>query len=239
LFLCEPEILIFTREYIRIRVKLIKNQDIMKRMLLSVFVSFFLMVPFFVFSQTGEILLTAPGLKSGKPLMQALSERSSNREYSERELSEEHLSGLLWAACGINRPESGKRTAPSARNWQDVQVYVFMKQGIYLYDEAGHKLVPVVTGDHRKASGMQDFVEKAPVNLVYVSDYDRMKEAQDKSLYSGMSTGYISQNVYLYCASEGLNTVMRASVDREVLHKLMNLKPSQHVVGAQSVGYRP
>jgi len=239
LFLCEPEILIFTREYIRIRVKLIKNQDIMKRMLLSVFVSFFLMVPFFVFSQTGEILLTAPGLKSGKPLMQALSERSSNREYSERELSEEHLSGLLWAACGINRPESGKRTAPSARNWQDVQVYVFMKQGIYLYDEAGHKLVPVVTGDHRKASGMQDFVEKAPVNLVYVSDYDRMKEAQDKSLYSGMSTGYISQNVYLYCASEGLNTVMRASVDREVLHKLMNLKPSQHVVGAQSLGYRP
>ncbi|HOI88603.1 MAG TPA: SagB/ThcOx family dehydrogenase [Lentimicrobium sp.] len=211
----------------------------MKRMLLSVFVSFFLMVPFFVFSQTGEILLTAPGLKSGKPLMQALSERSSNREYSERELSEEHLSGLLWAACGINRPESGKRTAPSARNWQDVQVYVFMKQGIYLYDEAGHKLVPVVTGDHRKASGMQDFVEKAPVNLVYVSDYDRMKEAQDKSLYSGMSTGYISQNVYLYCASEGLNTVMRASVDREVLHKLMNLKPSQHVVGAQSLGYRP
>jgi len=74
---------------------------------------------------------------------------------------------------------------------------------------------------------------------VYVSDYDRMKEAQDKSLYSGMSTGYISQNVYLYCASEGLNTVMRASVDREVLHKLMNLKPSQHVVGAQSLGYRP
>ena len=211
----------------------------MKKLLFSVFVSLFLMVPFFSFSQAGEIRLPAPGLKSGKPLMQALSERSTNREFSEKELSAEHLSGLLWAACGINRPESGKRTAPSARNWQDVQVYVFLKEGIYLYDESGHKLIPVAKGDHRKASGMQDFVEKAPVNLVYVSDYDRMKEAHDKSLYSGMSAGYISQNVYLYCASEGLNTVMRASVDREAMHKLMNLKPSQHVVGAQTVGYRP
>jgi len=215
-----------------------KKLFVMKELFFSVLFAFSLMTPDFVFSQEGEIPLSAPDLKSGKPLMQALSERSSHREFSEEMLSHEHLSGLLWAACGINRPESGKRTAPSARNWQDVQVYVFLKEGIYLYDEAGHKLVQVVAGDHRKASGMQDFVEKAPVNLVYVSDYDRMKEAQDKSLYSGLSTGYISQNVYLYCASEGLNTVMRAMVDREAMHSLMKLKPSQHVVGAQTVGYR-
>lgn len=211
----------------------------MKKLIFTIALSMGMMFTNFSNGQTTEILLVRPDLKSGKPLMAALNERSSHREFSKKELSQEHLSGLLWAACGINRPETGKRTAPSARNWQDVQVYVFLNTGIYLYDEAGHKLILQVAGDHQKASGMQDFVEKAPVNLVFVSDYDRMKEAQDKSLYSGMSTGYISQNVYLYCASEGLNTVMRASVNRDALHTLMNLRPEQHVVGAQTVGYRP
>jgi SagB-type dehydrogenase family enzyme len=198
-----------------------------------------ILFPGILIAQSTDIQLEKPDLNSGKPLMAALSERSSHREFSERELSNEHLSGLLWAACGINRQESGKRTAPSARNWQDVQVYVFLKSGIYLYQEAGHKLVLIREGDHRLAAGSQDFVAKAPVNLIFVSDYNRMKEATDKELYAGLSTGYISQNAYLYCASEGLNTVVRASVDREALHKLMELKTEQHVVAGQTVGYKP
>ncbi len=209
----------------------------MKRNLFSLFLTLNLIFPLFSMSQTAEIRLVKPDRSGGMPLMQALNLRSSNREFNGKSLTSEHLSGLLWAACGINREEIAKRTAPSALNWQDVQVYVVMKEGIYLYHEADHALIPVVEGDHRKATGMQDFVEKASVNLVYVSDYGRMKNPPDKSLYAGLSTGFIAQNVYLYCASEGLNTVFRASVDREALHKLMKLKPEQHIVGAQSVGY--
>ncbi|MFH1120186.1 MAG: SagB/ThcOx family dehydrogenase [Bacteroidota bacterium] len=192
-------------------------------------------------AQQADITLSKPDLNSGKPFMAALNERSSHREFSEKELSPEHLSGLLWAACGINRPETGKRTAPSAMNWQDVQVYVFLKTGIYLYKEDEHKLVLIKEGDHRSTAGSQDFVAGAPVNLVYVSDYSRMTKARDsdKEFYSGINTGFISQNVYVYCASEGLNTVVRASVDREAVHKEMGLEPEQHVIVAQTVGYKP
>jgi len=192
-------------------------------------------------AQSTDIILSKPDLNSGKPLMSALSDRSSAREFNEMDLSHEHLSGLLWAACGINRPESGKRTAPSAMNWQDVQVYVFLKTGIYFYNEKDHKLVLIVEGDHRAAAGSQDFVAKAPVNLIYVADYSRMTKAseEDMEFYSGINTGFISQNVYLYCASESLNTVVRAWVDRDALHKLIGLKPIQHVVAGQTVGYRP
>lgn len=213
--------------------------DQVKNIFYSILLLTGLFIPGISIAQSTDIQLDKPDLNSGKPLMATLNERSSHREFSSKELSKEHLSGLLWAACGINRPENGKRTAPSARNWQDVQVYVFLKSGIYLYHEAAHKLVLIREGDHRVAAGSQDFVSEAPVNLIFVSDYDRMKEASDKELYSGLSTGYISQNVYLYCASEGLNTVVRASVDRDALHKLMELKPEQHVVAAQTVGYKP
>ena len=126
-------------------------------------------------------------------------------------------------------------------NWQDVQVYVFLKTGIFFYNEKDHKLVLIVEGDHRAAAGSQDFVAKAPVNLIYVSDYSQMTKAseEDMEFYSGINTGFISQNVYLYCASESLNTVVRAWVDRDALHKLIGLKPKQHVVAGQTVGYRP
>jgi SagB-type dehydrogenase family enzyme len=173
--------------------------------------------------------------------MQALNERSSHREFSAKELAMDHLSGLLWAACGINRAESGKRTAPSAHNWQDVQVYVFLNSGIYLYKEMNHELELVLDGNHQAAAGLQDFVPTAPVNLVYVADYAKMEGADTsrRDFYGGINTGFISQNVYLYCASQQLNTVVRAMVDRDALHKLMKLRPEQHVVVAQSVGYKP
>ena len=173
--------------------------------------------------------------------MTALMERSSHREFHSRQLSEEHLSGLLWAACGINRPESAKRTAPSSMNFQDVQLYVFMQSGIYLYNEVNHALLLVKEGDYRANAGKQDFVATAPVNLVLVSDYSRMDKAEekDKEFYSAIDAGFISQNIYLYCASEGLNTVVRAYIDRENLHQLMQLKPEQHVIVSQTVGYKP
>ncbi|MBK6347057.1 MAG: SagB/ThcOx family dehydrogenase [Bacteroidales bacterium] len=213
----------------------------MKKFFLSILTLLILMFPAICPAQETDIQLSKPDMSSGKLLMTVLNERSSHREFSDRELSPEHLSGLLWAACGINRAETGKRTAPSAMNWQDVQVYVFLKKGIYLYKEEEHKLVLIKEGDHRASAGSQAFVAGAPVNLVYVSDYNRMTKAteSDKTFYSGINTGFISQNVYLYCASEGLNTVVRAYIDRDAVHKLMNLKPEQHVVVAQTVGYKP
>jgi SagB-type dehydrogenase family enzyme len=216
------------------------NTDPVKNIFYSILLTGIL-IPGISIAQSADIQLEKPDLNSGKPLMAALSERSSHREFSERELSKEHLSGLLWAACGINRAESGKRTAPSAMNWQDVQVYVFLKSGIYLYNEKEHRLALIKDGDHRVSAGSQDFVATAPVNLIYVSDYSRMTKAseENKEFYSGINTGFISQNAYLYCASEGLNTVVRAYVDREALHKLMELKPEQHVVAGQTVGYKP
>ncbi|MDY0103356.1 MAG: SagB/ThcOx family dehydrogenase [Lentimicrobium sp.] len=188
-----------------------------------------------------SIKLPKPDLNGEMTLMQALNERSSHREFSANELTMDHLSGLLWAACGINRTESGKRTAPSAHNWQDVQVYVFLNSGIYLYNEKSHSLEFILEGNHQAAAGLQDFVPTAPVNLVYVADYAQMEGTDTSRLefYGGINTGFISQNVYLYCASQQLNTVVRAMVDREALHELMKLRPEQHVVVAQSVGYKP
>ena len=188
-----------------------------------------------------NIKLPEPNKQGGMPLMQALNERSSHREFSAKELTMDHLSGLLWSACGINRADLGKRTAPSARNWQDVQVYVFLNSGIYLYNEKNHELELILEGNHQSAAGVQDFVATAPVNLVYVADYAKM-EGKDESLrdfYKGINTGFISQNVYLYCASQQLNTVVRAMVDGDAMHKLMKLRPEQTVVVSQSVGYRP
>jgi SagB-type dehydrogenase family enzyme len=213
----------------------------MKHFFYCIFLVSGIFIPGISIAQSTDIELLKPDLNSGKPLMAALNERSSHREFSEKDLTHEQLSGLLWAACGINRTESGKRTAPSAMNWQDVRVYVFLKSGIYLYEENTHKLLLIKEGDHRGAAGSQDFVAAAPVNLIYVSDYSLMKKASEKDLefYSGINTGFISQNVYLYCASEGLNTVVRAYVDREALHLLIGLKPEQHVVVGQTVGYRP
>lgn len=192
-----------------------------------------------IFAQ--NIKLPEPDKKGGMPLMQALNERSSHREFNAKELTMDHLSGMLWAACGISRAESGKRTAPSARNWQDVQVYVFLNSGIYLYHEKNHELELILKGNHQAAAGLQDFVPTAPVNLVFVADYAKMEGADSTqyNFYKGINTGFISQNVYLYCASQELNTVVRAMVDRDAMHKLMKLSREQHVVAAQSVGYRP
>lgn len=189
--------------------------------------------------ELSRIELPAPDTAGGLPLMKALSLRSTSREFSERELPVQVISDLLWAASGINRPESGKRTAPTARNRQEIDIYVATAKGLYLYDPKAHALEPVLAGDIRALTGRQDFVATAPVNLVYVADYSRMGDGpmEMKKFYGATDTGFIGQNVYLYCASAGLVTVVRGSVDRDALAEAMGLGENQAVILAQTVGY--
>jgi SagB-type dehydrogenase family enzyme len=187
-------------------------------------------------AQTVE--LPKPQMTGGRPLMEVLKDRRSQRSFSTKPLPPQVLSNLLWAACGVNRPD-GRRTAPSAVNWQEVDVYVATSDGLYLFDAKAHALKLVVAKDLRAQTGGQPFVGQAPVNLVYVADYARMGRGsdRDKDFYAAADTGFISQNVYLFCASEGLATVVRGSVDKAALGTAMGLRPEQHVTLAQTVGY--
>jgi SagB-type dehydrogenase family enzyme len=184
------------------------------------------------------VKLPAPQTDGGRPLMQVLKDRKSTRDFGPGSLSPQTLSNLLWAAFGINRPD-GHRTAPSAMNWQEVSIYVATAEGVYVYDAKDNALNPVLAGDIRAATGTQPFVKDAAVNLIYVSDHSKIGSAasSDVELYTAADVGFISQNVYLYCASEGLVTVVRGSVDRPVLAKILKLQPQQKIILAQSVGY--
>lgn len=184
------------------------------------------------------ILLPPPQLDSGRPLMQVVKDRRSARAFSPKPLPTQVLANLLWAAFGVNRQDSGGRTAPSASNSRDMDIYVATADGLFLYDAKGHKLQPVLGEDIRALAGRQAFVKDAPVNLIYVSDLAKMKAAaEDREFYAGAHAGFIGQNVYLYCASEGLATVVRASIDRPALARRMGLRPEQKITLAQSVGY--
>ena len=184
------------------------------------------------------VQLPPPQTSGGRPLMQVLSERKSTREFGPGDLSPQQLSNLLWAGFGINRPD-GRRTAPSAMNWQEIAVYVATKEGVYIYNAEPNGLELVVAGDFRAATGTQPFVKDAAVNLVYVSDMAMTGDASspDAPMYSAADVGFIAQNVYLYCASEGLATVVRGSVDKPALAKILKLQPNQKIILAQSVGY--
>jgi SagB-type dehydrogenase family enzyme len=185
------------------------------------------------------IQLPPPQTDIGKPLMQALKLRQSSRSFDKKPLPVQELSNLLWAADGINRPESGKRTAPSARNWQEVDIYVALPEGVYLYNAKDHVLDPVLAKDLREATGVQDFVKDAPVNLVYVADYARMSKVSDddRRLLSGADVGCIVQNVYLYCASQGLAVVVRAGVNRAAFSEALKLRAEQKIILGQTVGF--
>jgi SagB-type dehydrogenase family enzyme len=184
------------------------------------------------------IQMPKPDTTGGKPLMQALKERKTSRSFSEKKLPDQVLSNILWAAFGVNRPD-GHRTAPSARNWQEIDIYVATEVGLYLYEARTHSLRRVLPDDLRAATGMQDFVGKAPVNLVYVADLDKVggQASDDRDLFVAADCGFIAQNVYLFCASEGLSTVVRGMVDREKLAKAMKLRLAQKILLAQTVGY--
>ncbi|HEX2868990.1 MAG TPA: nitroreductase family protein [Ignavibacteriales bacterium] len=190
-------------------------------------------------AQDKIVKLPAPQKDTGKPLMKALNLRQSNRTFNPEALSMQHLSNLLWAAFGINRPESGKRTAPSARNWQEVDVYAATKDGMFLYNAKDHSLIQVSGEDLRPLTGKQDFVRDAPLNLVYIADVSKTggSSGDEGLIFMGADCGFIAQNVYLYCASEGLNVVVRGMVDRDALTKKLNLKPEQRIMLSQTVGY--
>lgn len=184
------------------------------------------------------IALPAPRKDGGKPLMQALALRRSTREYADRALPREVLSDLLWAANGVNRP-SGDRTAPYWRHIMLIDIYAAMADGLWLYDPAHHVLIKRSNEDIRAKTGDQPFVGSAPLNLVYVAHGERMPRITPdaKLLYGSADACFIGQNVYLYCASEGLACVFRGSFDAKVLSDAMTLGYGQFVTFAQSVGY--
>ncbi|MGZ3241089.1 MAG: nitroreductase family protein, partial [Burkholderiaceae bacterium] len=189
--------------------------------------------------ESATLALPTPQTTGGKPLMQALKERHTSREFKSDPLPQQLLSNLLWAAFGINRPADGGRTAPSAHGAQDISIYVVTADSVRIYDAANNLLRMVLAKDIRALTGRQSFVKDAPVNLVYVADFEKFPRDSeaDRIFYSAADAGFISQNVYLYCASEGLATMVRAYIDKPALAKAMLLKPSQHIVIAQSVGY--
>ena len=188
---------------------------------------------------TPAIGLPPPETVGGMPLMQALKARHSTREFADRALPPQLLSNLLWAANGVNRPHSGKRTAPSARDWREIDVYVVTADDVFRYDPPTHTLQRVAAGDVRALTGVQDFVATAPLNLVYVADLDRMHDAdaEQQARFGAADAAFIAQNVYLFCASAGLATVVRGLFDPAALGKALRLGSRQRILLAQTVGY--
>ncbi len=184
------------------------------------------------------LALPPPRSEGGQALTAALKLRRSTREYSDRPLPQQVLSDLLWAAFGINRP-SGDRTAPYWRHVMVIDIYLAMADGVRLYDPKAHALLPHLKEDIRAKTGLQDFVATAPLNLVYVAHGERMTDvsAEERRLYASVDTGFIGQNVYLFCASEGLATVFRGAVDYPKLARGLRLPDQQFVTFAQTVGY--
>ncbi|MBN1633003.1 MAG: SagB/ThcOx family dehydrogenase [Ignavibacteria bacterium] len=191
-----------------------------------------------VTEHTQSIRLPDPVKTGGMPLMEALQNRKSSRTFSGKKIEMQMLSNLLWAANGVNRNESGKRTAPTANDTRAMDIYVIMEDGAYLFNPDEHSIEQISDKDLREFAGRQDFVKKAPLNLIYVSDYSKLKTGSEKEIYSGSHAGFIGQNVYLFCASAGLNTVVRAWVDKDVLKKEMNLKEDAHIILAQTIGFQ-
>lgn len=200
-----------------------------------------------LFLSTGSILLGAgpaaiqlppPQTDGGKPLMQALKDRQTVREFSPRPLPRQLLSNLLWAGFGINRPPIAHRTAPSAMNSQEIDLYLATAEGVFLYDPKANCLQPVLGEDIRLKTGGQDFIKAAPVALLFVADLARLSKAApaDRERYAWVDCGYISQNIYLFCASEGLATVVH-ELSRGPLKEALKLRPEQSVILAQAVGF--
>ncbi len=185
------------------------------------------------------IPLPPPQTTGGMPLMQALQARHSSRDFSPSPLPAQVLSDLLWAAQGVNRPQTGKRTAPSARDWREIDIYVTRADGVFIYEPDTHALRKVLAGDVRKLTGRQDFPAEAPLNLVYVADARRMPDADapQREFYAAADSGFIAQNVYLFCASSGLAVVVRGALDKEALAVALGLEPRQWITLAQTVGY--
>lgn len=188
--------------------------------------------------ETDTVALPPPQLSGELRLLHALQRRRSTRAFLPEPLPLETVSALSWAAFGINRRDTGGRTAPSAHNWQEIDIYAVLPEGSYRFDANASQLLLVKAGDLRALTGTQDFVASAPLNLVYVADFARMRDARDeeRSFLAGADAGCIAQNVYLYCACAGLATVVRGLIDRRRLAAALGLARTQRIALAQSVG---
>jgi len=182
------------------------------------------------------ITLLNPDKERGLPVMKALDVRASVREWSSQQLSLEDLSDLLWAANGVNRPAEGKRTASSSTNAQDIDIYAFTEDGIFLYDAKNHFLNPLVSGDHRDLPGLTD----APLNFVLITDISRYRYGDDADRlgWARINCGIVSQNISLFCAGTGLKTRPRASCPgADKIRELLKLSDTQHILLNHPLGY--
>lgn len=191
------------------------------------------------------IKLPSPQINLPFPLMKALEMRRSKRRWQDTQVSLQNLSNLLWAACGITVKETStsksKRTSPSATNCQEIKIYIALESGLYLYNEEEHILVSKAEKDIRSFIGTQKMMQSAPVGLIFVADYSRMKlylgkDENRKLFVAGTDTGYISENIYLYCAASNLSTVILGLVNRKELENIMQLGENEKVVYTQVVG---
>lgn len=183
--------------------------------------------------------LPPPWKEGGKPLAELIWARHSTREFADRPVLLDVLSNLLWTACGVNRPATADRTVPSWRRALESQVFVSAADGVWRYDAKAHNLTLALAEDIRGKTGVQDYVGKAPINLVYVADRARLKDvpAPEQRMWAFADVGFIGQNVYLFCASEGLATVFRGSINREAVAEMLKLSETKFVTCAQTVGY--
>jgi len=202
--------------------------------------SFFFQLVFcllFLSSFAQDVVLIEPHKLGGVPLMETLAKRETNRNFTQDTLSNQQLSNLLWAAVGINRP-NGKRTAPTARNAQEIDLYVFMENGVYLYEPKSHTLKLLFLGDKRSVVLKQEGFIDCPVLLLFVANYDKMEKfaESDREFYGAVDAGYISQNVYLFCASEGLATCAIGMIHRPQIIELLQINGKP--ILAQIVGVK-
>lgn len=204
----------------------------------------FLLFVFTIIACTAQdqivIQLLPPIKEGGKPLMNALNERQSNRDFIDKALTDQQLSNMLWAAYGINRSDKKKRTAPSAHDKQEVDIYVTTAKGAFLYDAFNHSIIEITQKDIRSKTGSQGFVGTAAINLIYVLNKKKASSDVENQavVWASVTAGAIVQNVYLYCASENLGCVVRGWVDPEIMATELNLNKEQVVILAQTVGYK-
>lgn len=204
----------------------------------NVLISFVLFILFFSLNAQ-DIKLPQPITTGGLPLMETLSKRETNRNFSQEEISNQKLSNLLWAAFGINR-ENGRRTAPSARNAQETDIYVFTKERVYLYIPDQNLLKEVHHQDSRSKLVKQEGFVDCPLLLLLVANYDKMDrfKEEDRTFYGAIDAGYISQNIYLFCTSENLTTCAIGMIYRDEVKKWIGFNGKAiiaHTIGVKEV----
>jgi SagB-type dehydrogenase family enzyme len=205
----------------------------------EIWISIFMLMSGLSGTAQERITLPPPAKEGGMGLLEALQKRHSSRFFSSEPLNMDQLSGLLWAANGINRSEVGKRTAPSSMNYQELDVFVCLPEGAYRYDPIAHGLEKVVSGDIRSLTGKQDFVGKAALNLVYVADYRKVPDGFSDRQWRASHTnaGFVAQNVYLFCAANNLAVVVRGWFEESEIASALKLDSAQCVILCQTVGW--